>query len=165
MSDHDAAIGARADMIEATSAIVSAFISNNSLPAGDMPGFISAVHGALSTITVGKVEVPEKSVQEPAVPIKKSVTNDFIICLEDGKKFKSMRRHLLGFNLTPEEYRAKWGLPKDYPMVAAGYAATRSELAKRAGLGRPAAKSVDNAEVVESETKAPAKRGRLIKAA
>ena len=154
------------DLIEATTAIISAFTSNNSLPAVEMPGFISAVHGALVTIQSGKVEAPKEPAQEPAVPIKKSVTSDFIICLEDGKRFKSMRRHLASLNMTPEEYRAKWGLPKDYPMVAPVYAAARSELAKKAGLGgQVAARRANAAGVKKSEPQVPVKRGRPPKAA
>lgn len=157
---------AHADLIDATTAIVAAFTSNNSLPASEMPGFIAAVHGALATMQNGKVEAPQEPAREPAVSIKKSVTNDYIICLDDGLKFKSMRRHLAGLNMTPEEYRTKWGLPKDYPMVAPVYAAARSELAKKAGLGRRAeAEGTVAAEAKKSEPQTPAKRGRPRKAA
>ena len=125
--------------------IVSAFVSNNSVPAAELPALIGSVHAALRhTAEPSMVEAPVAP-QEPAVSIKKSVGTDFIICLEDGKKFKSLKRHLASkYGLTPDQYRAKWKLPSDYPMVAPAYAAQRSELAKKIGLGsqRAAAKSV-----------------------
>ena len=119
-----------------TADIVSAYVSANTIVAADLPGLIETVSAALH-------EAEQKSGQPlaveltPAVPIKKSVTPDHIICLEDGKRFKSLKRHLnTHFNLTPEQYREKWGLPYDYPMVAPNYAASRSALAKKMGLGR-----------------------------
>ncbi len=116
--------------------IVTAYVSNNSLRAADLPGLIGSVHMAISQLGDSPVPMP----QTPAVPVKKSITKDYIICLEDGKKFKSLRRHLSSFyNMTPEEYRAKWNLPSDYPMVAPSYSATRSQLARDAGLGQVAA--------------------------
>jgi len=121
--------------IELTADVVSAYVSNNPVPVGDLPGLIAQVHAALTGI-VGSVS-PEVEPLKPAVPIRKSVTPDYIVCLEDGKKFKSLKRHLsTRYGMTPEEYRAKWGLPADYPMVAPSYAATRSALAKTMGLGR-----------------------------
>ncbi len=128
------------NFIELAADIVSAYVSNNSVPVADIPGLISSVHAALN----GMVETaPVKA--EPAVPavsVKKSITPDFIICLEDGKKFKSLKRHLrTTYDMTPEDYRAKWGLPRDYPMVAPNYAAARSELAKTMGLGQQRRKS------------------------
>jgi len=116
--------------------IVAAYVSHNSLNATDLPGLIRNVHQALSSL--GGAPAPEPAVeQKPAVPIKKSVTPDYIFSLEDGKKFKSLKRHLrTHYNLSPEQYRAKWNLPADYPMVAPNYSATRSSMAKTIGLGR-----------------------------
>lgn len=122
--------------IEMTADIVSAYVSNNSVAAADLPGLIQNVHVALAQIASGSVEA-EPEPREPAVPIRKSISPDFLICLEDGRKFKSLKRHLrTKYNMSPEEYRAKWGLPKDYPMVAPNYAKARSELAKQMGLGQ-----------------------------
>jgi predicted transcriptional regulator len=116
--------------------IVTAFVSNNSLPAAELPALISSVHSAI--ISIGSQEQPKDTEpQSPAVPVKKSVGRDFIICLEDGRKFKSLKRHLrTKYNMSPEDYRAKWNLPKDYPMVAPAYAEARSNLAKKMGLGQ-----------------------------
>ena len=119
-----------------TADIVSAFVTNNKVEQGELSNLIEKVHLALVKAPAAAAE-PEKPNLVPAVPIKKSVTPDYIISLEDGKKFKSLKRHLQGsYNLTPEEYRAKWGLPRDYPMVAPNYAKARSDLAKKMGLGR-----------------------------
>ena len=116
--------------------IVSAYVSNNSVPAGDLPGLISQVHLALARVGNGAAEASAEA-PKPAIAIKKSVTPDSIICLEDGKKFKSLKRHLrTQYNLTPEQYREKWGLAPDYPMVAPNYAKARSDLAKEMGLGQ-----------------------------
>lgn len=121
--------------------IVSAFVSHNSVPATDLPGMIQAVHAALVNLENGTSEAANEPKKEPAVPIKKSVTPEFIICLEDGKKFQSLKRHLrTAYSMTPEEYRAKWSLPSDYPMVAPNYALKRSRLAMSMGLGKQAAK-------------------------
>jgi predicted transcriptional regulator len=122
--------------IELAAEIVSAYVSNNSVPASDLPSLIHEVHSALVRVTAGHpiavVEAPK-----PAVPAKKSITNEFIICLEDGRKFKSLKRHLrTQYNMSPDEYREKWGLPPDYPMVAPNYAKARSNLAKQMGLGQ-----------------------------
>ncbi len=122
--------------IELAAEIVSAYVSNNSVPAADLPALIGEVHNALVRVTSGSapavVEAPK-----PAVSPKKSVTSDFIICLEDGKKFKSLKRHLrTQYNMSPEDYREKWGLAPDYPMVAPNYAQARSNLAKQMGLGQ-----------------------------
>jgi predicted transcriptional regulator len=122
--------------IELAADIVSAYVSNNSVPSGELPALISEVHTALMRVGGGKVEAPTEA-PKPAVPLKKSITPDYIICLEDGKKFKSLKRHLrTQYNMTPEQYREKWGLPSDYPMVAPNYAKARSELAKEMGLGQ-----------------------------
>jgi predicted transcriptional regulator len=116
--------------------IVSAFVSNNSVATSDLPQLIGDVHAALVRINGGVVEGPAEA-PKPAVPVRKSITPDYIICLEDGKKFKSLKRHLrTQYDLTPEEYREKWGLPADYPMVAPNYAEARSTLAKKMGLGQ-----------------------------
>ena len=126
----------RAEIIEMTADIVSAFVGNNTVAAGDLPFLIQAVHGALAGMS-GPVEAPEPAAKEPAVPLKRSITPEFLICLEDGRKFKSLKRHLrTKYNMSPEDYRAKWGLPKDYPMVAPNYAKARSDLAKQMGLGQ-----------------------------
>jgi len=127
--------GTPIELLELTAEIVSAYVSNNAVGAEDLGKLINDVHVALSRVgTIVKDETREEL--KPAVPIKKSVHPDFIICLEDGKKFKSLKRHLrTHYNLSPEEYREKWGLPHDYPMVAPNYAAARSALAKQMGLG------------------------------
>jgi predicted transcriptional regulator len=124
------------NLIELTAEIVSAYVSANSVGSGDLPGLISQVHSALHRTAVGAAE-PAQEPLRPAVAAKKSVTPDYIVCLEDGKKFKSLKRHLrTHYDLTPEEYREKWGLPSDYPMVAPNYAKARSALAKEMGLGQ-----------------------------
>jgi len=116
--------------------IVAAYVSYNSVPTGDLGDLISSIHLALANLdAVNTVPQPEPDLV-PAVSVKKSVTPDYLICLEDGKRFKSLKRHLAGLGMTPAQYRKKWGLPDSYPMVAANYAATRSALAKKIGLGR-----------------------------
>jgi predicted transcriptional regulator len=122
--------------IELTAEIVSAYVSNNSVAAGDIPALISQVHAALSRVS-SKTGDGAGEPLKPAVSLKKSITPEFIVCLEDGKKFKSLKRHLrTQYNMTPEQYREKWGLSADYPMVAPNYAAARSQLAKQMGLGQ-----------------------------
>ena len=124
------------NLIDLTADIVSAYVSNNTVASSDLAGLIYEVYGALQRTSGSTVE-PEPEPLRPAVPVKKSVTPDYIICLEDGKKFKSLKRHLrTHYDMSPEEYREKWGLPTDYPMVAPNYAAARSELAKKMGLGQ-----------------------------
>ncbi|MFG1297176.1 MULTISPECIES: Ros/MucR family transcriptional regulator [Xanthobacter] len=121
--------------IDFTADIVAAYVSNNSVAAADLPALIESVHRALGQL--GAPVAPPVEEQKPAVPVKKSVTPEYIVCLEDGKKFKSLKRHLrTSYGMTPDAYREKWGLPKDYPMVAPAYAAARSELAKNMGLGQ-----------------------------
>jgi predicted transcriptional regulator len=123
------------DLPGMVAAIVSAYVSANQVPPSELPALIRTVHSALREISTGAPAAAETS-QEPAVAIKRSVTPDYIICLEDGKKFKSLKRHLrTRYNMTPDEYRSKWVLPHDYPMVAPNYAKERSNLAKRMGLG------------------------------
>ena len=124
------------DLIDLAAEIVSAYVSNNSVPASDLPTLIAEVHRALSSTHSG-VSEPEPEPLKPAVNPKRSVFPDYIVCLEDGKKFKSLKRHLrTHYDLSPEEYREKWSLPADYPMVAPNYAAARSALAKKMGLGQ-----------------------------
>lgn len=122
--------------MELTASVVAAYVANNTVAASDIPNLIAQVHAALTGVASGKVEV-SLTPAKPAVPLKKSITADYLICLEDGLKFKSLKRHLrTRYAMTPEQYRAKWNLPADYPMVARSYAATRSQLAKNMGLGR-----------------------------
>jgi predicted transcriptional regulator len=122
--------------IELTADVVAAYVSNNPVPVGELPKLIADVYTALGQVN-GAAPAAEVEPQKPAVPIKKSLTPDFIVSLEDGKRFKSLKRHLMtSYGMTPEEYRAKWNLPSDYPMVAPNYAASRSALAKTMGLGR-----------------------------
>lgn len=126
----------KAAITEMTADIVSAYVSNNSIATADIPNLIQSIYKALQGVS-GAAEAAEPEPQEPAVPIKRSITPDFIVCLEDGRKFKSLKRHLrTKYNMSPEEYRSKWGLAKDYPMVAPNYAKARSELAKQMGLGQ-----------------------------
>ncbi len=122
--------------IELTADIVSAYVSNNSVPSAEIPGLINQVHSALKRVSNGQRAGPAEPLK-PAVPIKRSITPEYIVCLEDGQKFKSLRRHLrTRYNMTPDQYREKWALPADYPMVAPNYAAARSQLAKQMGLGQ-----------------------------
>ncbi len=122
--------------IELTADIVSAYVSNNPVPAGDISALISQVHSALMRVSNGHGEVTAEALK-PAIAVKKSITPEYLICLEDGKKFKSLKRHLrTQYNMTPEHYREKWGLAPDYPMVAPNYAEARSQLAKQMGLGQ-----------------------------
>lgn len=124
------------DLVGMAATIVSAYVSANELPPQDLPRLIQTVHSALKEVA-GAAPALQEQGQEPAVAIKKSVTADYIICLEDGKKFKSLKRHLrTRYAMSPDEYRQKWGLPHDYPMVAPNYAKERSNLAKRMGLGQ-----------------------------
>ncbi len=124
------------NFIELTAEIVSAYVSNNTVPAAEIPGLISQVHMALARVSGKFGDAPAEPLK-PAVSVKKSITPEFIVCLEDGKKFKSLKRHLrTQYNMTPEQYREKWGLSADYPMVAPNYAAARSQLAKQMGLGQ-----------------------------
>jgi predicted transcriptional regulator len=124
------------DLVRLAAEIAAAYVSANPVQAQDLPGLIRTVHNALLEVS-GAAAAPTDSAQEPAVSIKKSVTADYIICLEDGKKFKSLKRHLrTRYGMTPDEYRTKWGLGHDYPMVAPNYAKERSNLAKRMGLGQ-----------------------------
>lgn len=133
LSDQHEAVAA--DLVGLTADIVSAYVSQNPLPVAVLPDLIASIHSSLTGLSQPNVAEPPR--QEPAINPKRSVTPDYIICLEDGRKFKSLKRHLaVDYGLTPNEYREKWGLKPDYPMVAPNYAAQRSSLAKAAGLGR-----------------------------
>jgi predicted transcriptional regulator len=124
------------DLVQLTADIVSAYVTNNTIDSGQLSKLIEEVHLALVRAPAAAAE-PEQKPLVPAVPIRKSINPDYIVSLEDGRKFKSLKRHLAGtYGMTPDEYRAKWGLPRDYPMVAPNYAKARSDLAKRMGLGR-----------------------------
>ena len=126
----------KADVIEMTAEIVAAYVENNTISTSDLPGLIQSVHRALSGISTG-AETVEAAPKEPAVPVRRSITPDHLVCLEDGRKCKSLKRHLrTKYNMSPEDYRAKWGLAKDYPMVAPNNAKARSDLAKQMGLGQ-----------------------------
>ncbi|WP_199084652.1 MucR family transcriptional regulator [Bosea sp. ASV33] len=126
--------------------IVAAYVSNNSVPAADLPTLIAMTYSAITGLGNAPVALPEDK-PVPAVSVKKSITADFLVCLEDGKKFKSLKRHLrTQYNMSPEDYRAKWGLPVDYPMVAPAYAEARSNLAKKIGLGQQRRKPVTRAK-------------------
>lgn len=135
----------KSDLIEVTAGLVAAYVGGNTIAAADVPALIRSVHQALSN--VGVQTDPGETSREPAVSIRRSITPDYLICLEDGRKFKSLKRHLrTKYDMSPEQYRARWDLPKDYPMVAPNYAQARSELAKQMGLGQGGRK--------------PARRGR-----
>ena len=122
--------------IDQTASIVTAYVSKNAVAADDIPALINRVHAALARVASGQGDAGAEG-QKPAVPVKKSIHPEYIVCLEDGKKFKSLKRHLrTQYNMTPEQYREKWGLAYDYPMVAPNYAAARSKLAKQMGLGQ-----------------------------
>ncbi len=126
--------------IDLTASIVSAYLSNNPTQASEIPNLISQVHAALLRVSSGRPDTPLEPAK-PAVSVKKSISPEYLVCLEDGKRFKSLKRHLrTQYNMTPEQYRDKWGLPADYPMVAPNYAVARSQLAKKMGLGQQARK-------------------------
>ena len=145
-------------MLELTADIVSAYVGNNSVPLAELPDLISGTHAALAKL--GKAPEVEVVVPIPATSIKKSITADYLICLDDGKKFKSLRRHLATLGMTPEQYRKKWDLPADYPMVSPAYAEQRSVLAKEIGLGRKSGRIAR-----QPEPAVKPKRGRPAKAA
>jgi predicted transcriptional regulator len=142
---------------ELTADIVSAYVSNNNLRPEELASFVTEVHTALQKAPNGSAE-PTQETQQPAVPIKRSITPDYIISLENGQKFKSLKRHLMNsYGMTPDDYRAKGGLPRDYPMVAPNYAKSRSELARSMGLGR---KPASAAASPKPQADAPKRRGR-----
>jgi predicted transcriptional regulator len=128
---------AETSYIQLTAKIVSAYVSNNTVSSGEIPALIGQVYAALTRVSNGGPVAAPAEPLKPAVPIKRSITAEHIVCLEDGKKFKSLKRHLrTQYDMTPDQYRAKWSLPPDYPMVAPNYAAARSQLAKQMGLGQ-----------------------------
>jgi predicted transcriptional regulator len=132
MADHTD----EARCIQLTANIVSAYVSNNAVSSAEMPALISQVYSALMRVSKGAADAAPAAPLTPAVPVKRSITPEYLVCLEDGKKFKSLKRHLRQYRMTPDQYRAKWNLPADYPMVAPNYAAARSQLAKQMGLGQ-----------------------------
>ena len=144
------------ELVELTSEIVSAYVANNKIPSAELPEVIASVHTALRKLDERKPPEPEKPT--PLMPIKKTITPDYLISLEDGRRYKSLKRHLSGRGLTPADYREKWGLPKDYPMVAPNYAKQRSELAKALGLGQQRRKKAEAASTEAAS--APKRRGR-----
>jgi predicted transcriptional regulator len=146
------------ELASLTADIVAAYVANNVISGDKLPEFIGSVYTALKNASARGVEPPKVDLT-PAVPVKKSVTKDYIVCFEDGKKFKSLKRHLnTHYGLTPEQYREKWGLPRDYPMVAPAYAAARSDLAKNMGLGRRG--GTDEPAAKEKAAKSVSKRAR-----
>ncbi len=154
MADTEASGTSTGNLTELATEIVSAFVANNKVAVGDLSKLISDVHTALQQTMSGGPKTEEKR-QEPAVSIRRSVQPDYIVCLEDGKHFKSLKRHLATeHNMSPQEYRQKWGLPRDFPMVAPNYAASRSEMAKKIGLGQARRKAAEPAPQPE-----PRRRG------
>ncbi|MEJ0041548.1 MAG: MucR family transcriptional regulator [Rhizomicrobium sp.] len=134
----EASVGRTDDLLKLASDIVAAYVSNNPVAVTDLPAMIKSVHATLGGLT-GIAGADFTTGQKPAVPVKKSITPEYLICLEDGKKLKMLKRYLRSrYSLTPDQYRMKWGLPADYPMVSSNYAAKRSEFAKKIGLGRTA---------------------------
>lgn len=125
-----------ANLAAMTAEIVAAFVSHNAVPAAELPALLQSVHAGLAAIANGVTTPTEQPAPAPAVSIRQSIKPDYLICLDDGKRFKSLKRHLAALGMTPDQYRSKWNLPRDYPMVAANYAAQRSELAKSFGLGQ-----------------------------
>ncbi len=151
----------RTDLVAISAALVAGYVSNNSVPTAELPKLIDDIHGALRSLgAAAPIEVEKKP--EPAVSVRKSVTVDFIICLEDGKKFKSLKRHLqTQYGLTPGEYRQKWNLPADYPMVAPSYSESRSALARASGLGQSRRAEAPASEpMIEPATMIPKKPNR-----
>jgi len=126
---------ATSDPIELATEIMVAYVANNAVPSSDLPALFEGLHAALTRLADGEVAPPVVEPPTPVVPVRKSVTPDYLICLDDGRRFKSLRRHLTALGMTPEQYRQKWNLPSDYPMVASNYAAQRSALAKNIGFG------------------------------
>ena len=139
--------------VSLTADLVAAFVSSNSLPVAELPALIHSVHSTLTRIATGAVEPPALPAPTPAVPARKSITPDYLICLDDGKRFKSLRRHLQKLGMTPEQYREKWGLPADYPMVAPSYSAVRSELARKIDLGHMQKGRATAAEPAKEQTR------------
>lgn len=150
----------KVNYVELAADIVSAYVANNSVAAVELPALINEVHTALRRVSTGAGKSAAEP-PKPAIAIKKSITPDYIICLEDGKKFKSLKRHLrTQYDMTPEQYREKWGLAPDYPMVAPNYALARSQLAKEMGLGQQRKREAAPAAPAPAPAAAPAKRTR-----
>ncbi len=138
MSNHNSTSESSSELLKLVSEIVASYVSHNPVPASELPAMIRSVHATLGGLT-GTLAIDAVTSQKPAVTIKKSITPEHLICLEDGKKLKMLKRYLRSrYGLSPDQYRTKWGLPADYPMVASNYAAQRSEFAKKIGLGRSA---------------------------
>ena len=138
MSNQVAAAEGSSELLKLVSEIVASYVSNNPVPVSELPAMIRSVHATLGGLS-GSLAIDAVTSQKPAVAIKKSITPEYLICLEDGKKLKMLKRYLRSrYGLSPDQYRTKWGLPADYPMVASNYAAQRSEFAKKIGLGRTA---------------------------
>lgn len=148
MSDHKPAISdggpERGDLLQMTTDVVAAYLGNHTVATKDVPSVINSVYATLEQLNNAPGGQAKARTAKAAVPVKRSVTPDYLVCLEDGKKLKMLKRHLrTNYNMTPEEYRAKWGLPADYPMVAPNYAAQRSAFAKKIGLGKNAGDRAD----------------------
>jgi predicted transcriptional regulator len=123
-------------LLKLSAEIIAAFVLNNTVPIGELPALITSVHDAVARLGNPAVGSEKEMMASPAVPVRQSITRNYLICLEDGQKFKMLRRHLAGLGLTPDQYRDKWNLPKNYPMTAPAYAKRRAEIAKTTGLGR-----------------------------
>jgi predicted transcriptional regulator len=146
---------ATSDPIELATEIMAAFVANNAVPRAELPALFEGLHASLKRLTDGEVAPPVVEPPTPAVPIRKSVTPDYLICVDDGRRFKSLRRHLTMLGMTPEQYRAKWNLPSSYPMVAPNYTAQRSAIAKNLGFGlreKPVAAPPASAGTIEAVT-------------
>ncbi len=152
------------ELAELTSEIVASYVTKNSVRTGDLPALIVSIYQTLELL--GQAAIPTATIElKPAVPIKKSITDDFIISLEDGRKFKSLKRHLTAeYGMTPSQYRDKWGLPADYPMVAPAYAKQRSALAKSLGLGRKASAAERTTDAVAPPSKSSRSKGTKVAA-
>lgn len=138
MAEQTPDVSAEEELLRMTTDVVSAYVRNNTLPAGRLADVIAGVYHSLKSLD-GGAALPKAEALKPAVPVRKSITAEYLVCLEDGKRLKMLKRHLRStYNLTPDEYRQKWGLPADYPMVAPNYARERSAFAKKIGLGRGA---------------------------
>ena len=137
------------ELLRMTTDVVAAYVSNNTLPTGQLADVISAVYTSLRGLE-GRASEPRQEPLKPAVPVRKSITPDYLVCLEDGKKLKMLKRHLRStYNMTPDEYRSKWALPPDYPMVAPNYAEQRSAFAKKIGLGRTSSRQPGDARAAK----------------
>jgi predicted transcriptional regulator len=154
-------VSEKSEFVEMTADIVSAYVSNSSVSVADLPALIQQVHRALADIASGAQAQEAAPPAAPAVPIKKSITPDYLVCLEDGRKFKSLKRHLrTKYDMSPDQYRSKWGLPKVYPLVAPNYAAALSNLAKQMGLGHGGRKAAAAPAPAPAAAAKPATRGR-----